>query len=81
MSSSATSGTSAYSPSPPSPAMRQELPLHSAHVEGFTRLMRDALGSIGGGSGPGEGNCCHCGGTGLARPLWKPSLSAGYDVA
>ncbi|MBK3603237.1 hypothetical protein JHN62_17100 [Streptomyces sp. MBT54] len=61
--------------------VRQELPLHSAHVEGLTRLVRDALGTIGAGSGPGEGNCCHCGGTGLARPLWQPSLSSGHDVA
>jgi hypothetical protein len=61
--------------------VRQELPLHNAHVEGLTRLLRDATGTIGAGSGPGEGNCCHCGGTGLARPLWKPSFSAGHDVA
>ncbi|WP_158708293.1 MULTISPECIES: hypothetical protein [unclassified Streptomyces] len=61
--------------------VRQELPLHNAHVEGLTRLLRDTIGTIGAGSGPGEGNCCHCGGTGLARPLWKPSFSAGHDVA
>ncbi|MFM9681644.1 hypothetical protein [Streptomyces brasiliscabiei] len=61
--------------------VRQELPLHSAHVEGLTRLVRDAVGTIGAGSGPGEGNCCHCGGTGLARPLWNLSFSAGHDVA
>jgi hypothetical protein len=61
--------------------VRQELPLHIAHVAGLTRLMRDALGTIGEGSGPGEGNCHHCRGTGLARPLWKQSFSAGHDVA
>ncbi|MFJ9634726.1 hypothetical protein ACIRU8_44265 [Streptomyces sp. NPDC101175] len=61
--------------------VRQELPLHTAHVAGLTRLVRDALGTIGEGSGPGEGNCCHCRGRGLARPLWKPSFSAGHDVA
>ncbi|MFF3505670.1 hypothetical protein [Streptomyces sp. NPDC003247] len=61
--------------------VRQELPLHIAHVAGLTRLVQDALGTIGEGSGPGEGNCYHCRGTGLARPLWKPSFSAGHDVA
>lgn len=61
--------------------VRQELPLHSAHVEGLTRLLRDAIGTIGAGSGPGEGDCSHCGGRGLARPLWKSSFSAGHNVA
>ncbi|MGW2892315.1 hypothetical protein ACWDDN_44875 [Streptomyces griseoruber] len=61
--------------------VRQELPLHIAHVAGLTRLVREAIGTIGEASGPEKGNCCHCGGTGLARPLWKPSLSASHNVA
>ncbi|MEU4933084.1 hypothetical protein AB0G54_42460 [Streptomyces yokosukanensis] len=61
--------------------VRQELPLHTAHVAGLTRLLQEAIGTIGEGGAPGEGRCCHCAGTGQARPLWKPSLSAGHDVA
>lgn len=61
--------------------LRQELPLHIPHVAGLTWLPRDAVGTIDAGSAPGEGECCHCGGTGLGRPLWKRSLSAGHDVA
>ncbi|MDX3028489.1 hypothetical protein [Streptomyces scabiei] len=60
---------------------RHELALHTAHVEGLTRLLRDAVGTIGAGSAPGEGKCCHCRGTGLARPLWKPPFSASHNVA
>jgi hypothetical protein len=60
---------------------RQELPLHAAHTVGLTRLFHNAAGTIGARSTPGGGRCVHCDGTGLARPLWEPSFSAGHDVA
>ncbi|MFF5506491.1 hypothetical protein [Streptomyces roseolus] len=52
---------------------RQELPLHEAHAVGLTRLFRHAVGTVGARSTPGSGLCFHCGGTGLARPLWGPA--------
>ncbi|MBJ6613855.1 hypothetical protein [Streptomyces sp. I4(2020)] len=51
--------------------VRQELPLHAAHVAGLTRLLGDAIGTIGARSTPGGGQCFHCEGTGRARPLWE----------
>ncbi|MFD6940923.1 hypothetical protein ACFWAP_32830 [Streptomyces goshikiensis] len=52
---------------------RHELALHPAHVDGLTRLLRQAVGTIGARSTPGGGRCSHCDGTGLARPLWEPA--------
>ncbi|WP_447034463.1 AlbA family DNA-binding domain-containing protein [Streptomyces hypolithicus] len=50
---------------------RHELALHTGHVDGLTRLLLHALGTIGARSTPGGGRCFHCDGTGLARPLWE----------
>ncbi|MET9062831.1 hypothetical protein ABZX99_34040 [Streptomyces antibioticus] len=50
--------------------VRQELPLHAAHVAGLTRLLRDAMGTMGTRSAPRGGQRFHCEGTGRARPLW-----------
>lgn len=50
---------------------RHELALHPAHVDGFTRLVRNAVAAVEARSTPGSG-CLHCGGTGLARSLWEP---------
>ncbi|WP_225827093.1 hypothetical protein [Streptomyces naphthomycinicus] len=50
--------------------VRQELPLPAAHVAGLTRLLWDAMGTMGTRSAPGGGQCFHCEGTGRARPLW-----------
>ncbi|MCX4960035.1 hypothetical protein [Streptomyces virginiae] len=50
---------------------RHELALHPAHVDGLTRLLRHAVGTIAARSTPGGGRCFHCDGTGLARPLWE----------
>ncbi|MDJ0385268.1 hypothetical protein [Streptomyces sp. G-G2] len=52
---------------------RHELALHPAHVDGLTRLLRHAVGTITARSTPGGGRCFHCDGTGLARPLWEPA--------
>ncbi|MFF3431352.1 hypothetical protein [Streptomyces sp. NPDC002602] len=52
---------------------RHELALHPAHVDGLTRLLRHAVGTIGVCSTPGGGRCSHCDGTGRARPLWEPA--------
>lgn len=52
---------------------RHELALHTAHIDGLTRLLLHALGTIGARSTPGGGRCFHCDGTGLARPLWEPA--------
>ncbi|MFC8765874.1 hypothetical protein ACFUAG_34890 [Streptomyces sp. NPDC057193] len=52
---------------------RHELALHPAHVDGLTRLLRHAAGTIGARSTPGGGRCFHCDGTGRARPLWEPA--------
>ncbi|MET8220774.1 hypothetical protein [Streptomyces hirsutus] len=52
---------------------RHELALHTGHVDGLTRLLLHALGTIGACSTPGGGRCFHCDGTGLARPLWEPA--------
>ncbi|MFJ5811149.1 hypothetical protein [Streptomyces sp. NPDC093093] len=52
---------------------RHELALHRAHVDGLTRLLRDAVDTIAARSTPGGGRCSHCDGTGLARPLWEPA--------
>ncbi|MFD9724617.1 hypothetical protein [Streptomyces sp. NPDC059072] len=50
-----------------------ELALHPAHVDGLTRLLRQAVDTIGARSTPGGGRCFHCDGNGLARPLWEPA--------
>ncbi|MCX5079175.1 hypothetical protein OHA84_38180 (plasmid) [Streptomyces sp. NBC_00513] len=52
---------------------RHELALHPAHVDGLTRLLREAVGTIGARGTPGGGRCFHCDGTGRARPLWEPA--------
>ncbi|MFI0234853.1 hypothetical protein [Streptomyces sp. NPDC017102] len=52
---------------------RQEFSIHEGHTAGLTRLFRHAAGTIGACSTPGGGRCFHCGGTGLARPLWEPA--------
>ncbi|MFF4321319.1 hypothetical protein [Streptomyces sp. NPDC001568] len=52
---------------------RHELALHPAHVDGLTRLLRDAAGAIAARSTPRGGRCFHCDGTGRARPLWEPA--------
>ncbi|MER5807808.1 hypothetical protein ABT143_06365 [Streptomyces sp. NPDC002033] len=52
---------------------RHELALHPAHVDGRTRLLRQAVDTIGARSMPGGGRCFHCDGTGRARPLWEPA--------
>ncbi|WP_420082606.1 hypothetical protein ACN6AT_36940 (plasmid) [Streptomyces sp. JL4002] len=52
---------------------RHELALHPAHVDGLTRLLRQAVDTIGARSTSGGGRCFHCDGTGLARPLWEPA--------
>ncbi len=49
---------------------RHELALHPAHVDGLTRLLRDATATICARSTSEGGRCFHCGGTGRARPLW-----------
>ncbi|MEU8852766.1 hypothetical protein AB0C70_42630 [Streptomyces sp. NPDC048564] len=60
---------------------RQELPIHAAHTIGLTRLFQNAADTIGARSAPGGGRCFHCDGTGRARPLWEPALSASHDVS
>ncbi|MFB7609831.1 hypothetical protein [Streptomyces gardneri] len=50
---------------------RHELALHPAHVHGLTRLLRQAVDTIGARSTPEGGRCFHCDGTGSARPLWE----------
>ncbi|MFD6464671.1 hypothetical protein [Streptomyces goshikiensis] len=52
---------------------RHELALHRTHVDGLTRLLRQAVGTIGARSTPGGGRCFHCDGTGRAHPLWEPA--------
>ncbi|MEU9032129.1 hypothetical protein AB0D46_32440 [Streptomyces sp. NPDC048383] len=52
---------------------RHELALYRAHVDGLTRLLRDAVDTVAARSTPGGGRCSHCDGTGLARPLWEPA--------
>ncbi|MGW6971888.1 hypothetical protein [Streptomyces sp. NPDC054952] len=52
---------------------RHELALHRAHVDGLTRLLREAVGTIGARGMPGGGRCFHCDGTGRAHPLWEPA--------
>ncbi|MET8615878.1 hypothetical protein [Streptomyces misionensis] len=56
---------------------RHELALHTGHVDGLTRLLLHALGTIGALSSPGGGRCFHCDGTGLAHPLWEPAAGHG----
>ncbi|MEU9064187.1 hypothetical protein AB0D13_36430 [Streptomyces sp. NPDC048430] len=56
---------------------RHELALHTGHVDGLTRLLLHALGTIGARSTPGGGRCFHCDGTGLARPLSEPAAGHG----
>ncbi|MER6390485.1 hypothetical protein ABT236_18680 [Streptomyces sp. NPDC001523] len=52
---------------------RHELALHPAHVDGLTRLLHEAVGTIGARGTPGGGRCFHCDGTGRAHPLWEPA--------
>ncbi|AWW36368.1 hypothetical protein [Streptomyces cadmiisoli] len=59
---------------------RQELALHTGHIAGLTKLLRDSIGTLGART-PVAGQCFHCEGTGHARPLWERSRRAGYDVA
>ncbi|MGW4506906.1 hypothetical protein ACWENO_19955 [Streptomyces sp. NPDC004436] len=51
---------------------RHKLALHSAPVEGLTRLLRGAVDTIGARSTPGGGRCFHCDGTGRSHSLWEP---------
>ncbi|MDX3134591.1 hypothetical protein PV367_33495 [Streptomyces europaeiscabiei] len=64
---------------------RQELPLHTGHIAGLTRLLRESIGTLGistlGARTPVAGQCFHCEGTGHARPLWERSRTVGYDVS
>ncbi|MFD9722127.1 hypothetical protein [Streptomyces sp. NPDC059076] len=48
---------------------RQEMPLHTDHLIGFTRLFEHAIETIAADRTP-DGECFYCGGTGNARPLW-----------
>ncbi|MER5935129.1 hypothetical protein [Streptomyces sp. NPDC002054] len=50
-----------------------ELALLPAHVDGLTRLLRHAVGTIADRSTPGGGRCFHCDGIGPACPLWEPT--------
>ncbi|WP_329012032.1 hypothetical protein [Streptomyces sp. NBC_00690] len=52
---------------------RQELPIHTAHTAGLTRLFRDATYTIDVRDDAASGLCFHCDGSGLARSLWKPA--------
>jgi hypothetical protein len=49
---------------------RHDLALHQDHLNGLTRLLLDATDTIGTPGTARSGRCFHCGGTGLARPLW-----------
>ncbi|MEH0415966.1 hypothetical protein [Streptomyces sp. B21-083] len=50
---------------------RHDLALHKDHLTGLTRLLLDAADTIGTPGTARSGRCFHCGGTGLARPLWE----------
>ncbi|CAL9677521.1 hypothetical protein SUDANB1_08198 [Streptomyces sp. enrichment culture] len=50
---------------------RHDLALHKEHLTGLTRLLPDAADTIGTPGTARSGRCFHCGGSGLARPLWK----------
>ncbi|WP_329012121.1 hypothetical protein [Streptomyces sp. NBC_00690] len=49
---------------------RHDLALHKDHLTGLTQLLVDAAATIGRPGTATSGRCCHCGGTGNARPLW-----------
>lgn len=46
---------------------RQELPLHTGHIAGLTRLLRESIGTLGART-PVAGQCFHCEGTGHGPP-------------
>lgn len=64
---------------------RQELALHTGHIAGLTKLLRDSIGTLGistlGARTPVAGQCFHCEGTGHARPLWERSRTVDIDVS
>ncbi|MGC5041047.1 hypothetical protein ACLQ2C_36530 [Streptomyces sp. DT73] len=51
---------------------RQELPVHTAHIAGLTRLFHDATYTIDVRDDAASGLCFHCDGTGRAHSLWEP---------
>ncbi|MCX4546765.1 hypothetical protein [Streptomyces sp. NBC_01565] len=49
---------------------RHQLALHTGHVDGLTRLLRDAVDTVDAHSTSGDGPRFHCYGSGRAHPLW-----------
>ncbi|EMF56515.1 MULTISPECIES: hypothetical protein [Streptomyces] len=64
---------------------RQELALHTGHIAGLTKLLRESIGTLGistpGARTPVAGQCFHCEGTGHARPLWERSRTVPIDLS
>lgn len=50
---------------------RHQLALHAGHIDGLTRLLRNAVDTIDAHSTSGDGLCFHCYGSGRAHPLWE----------